>query len=219
MGQATNGTEKVFHSTDGGSSWTVLSQGYPENIPGNRLLYDHDNGYLYVATDVGIFRTRVRWHPSGPNSWSKVSGSILFKVVTDLEKDYYSDRLIAGTYGRGIWIANLCYDDENPLIIDSDTEISSRREEICSDIIIRNNSTLIISTTVTLSKLGTITIENGSSLIIDGGNLKNGNIIVLNGGNLSVINDGAINLFSGDEVQSELGATMNIDNGSIDLIN
>ena len=219
MGQATNGTEKVFHSTDGGSSWTVLSQGYPENIPGNRLLYDHDNGYLYVATDVGIFRTRVRWHPSGPNSWSKVSGSIPFKVVTDLEKDYYSDRLIAGTYGRGIWIANLCYDDENPLIIDSDTEISSRREEICSDIIIRNNSTLIISTTVTLSKLGTITIENGSSLIIDGGNLKNGNIIVLNGGNLSVINDGAINLFSGDEVQSELGATMNIDNGSIDLIN
>ena len=95
----------------------------------------------------------------------------------------------------------------------------TRHNEICSDIIIRNNSTLTVSAIITLSKLGTITIENGSSLIIDGGNLKDGNIVVLNGGNLSVINDGAINLFSGDEVQSELGATMNIDNGSIDLIN
>lgn len=176
--------------------------------------YESEN--LYVATDVGIFQ----WDTNSPGSgWIQVIGTMPFKLVTDLEKDYVSDRLIAGTYGRGIWIANLCYDAGNPVIVENSVQWTVDKT-ICNDIIVRNNSVLNISNAeISLSKMGTIFVEDGSSLILEGGTVINANLYLEENANLTILNGGSILLNTADEVHSEPGATVNIGHGSIDLMN
>jgi len=97
----TSGT-KVYTSDNGGATWTDISKNLP-NIPVNCLVYqDGSNDGIYVGTDMGIYYTDtllVGWQPfmTGlPNV-----------IVRDMEINYATGRLIAGTYGRGIWVSPL----------------------------------------------------------------------------------------------------------------
>ncbi|MCF8381355.1 MAG: hypothetical protein K9H49_17410 [Bacteroidales bacterium] len=217
MGQAVNEDRKVFHSENGGSSWTALSLGYPENIPANRLLYDFVTGKLYVATDVGIFF----WNTYKPeNGWSAITATLPFKLVTDIEIDYLKPRLIAGTYGRGIWQAELpesnCY-DETPLIVTS-SQTWSADEVICQSIKVQNYSTLTITGNITLSEAATITVEGYCSLVINSGTLVNGNIIVKPYGSLTIMNNGIVQLNENDNVNCELGSVFHFNEGGVETL-
>jgi hypothetical protein len=167
---------------------------------------------------VGVFK----WDLISPQSgWEYLSETMPFKLVTDIEKDYTNNRLIAGTFGRGIWEGILPEDhcfDENPLIISSTVNWSTP-QTVCSDIIVQNGGILTISSDILLSKVATLIIENGGTVIISGGHLNNGNIEIHNGGILSITNNGSIELTDGDEFKTDLGAILNLTYGSVNRNN
>jgi hypothetical protein len=92
---------RVYQSTNGGSSWTNISTGLP-NLPVMCIVQYKvatDRDVLFVGTDVGVF---VK---NGSNAWVTFSNGLPSVVVTELEVYYGGsvNKLRAGTYGRGLW--------------------------------------------------------------------------------------------------------------------
>ena len=97
-----NNDTKVLHSTDGGDSWTNLSEDLPP-APVNTLAIDvGGSGDAYAGTDVGIY------HRSATGTaWTRLSDGLPNVVVTDLVLHAPSGRLVAATYGRGVYTLDL----------------------------------------------------------------------------------------------------------------
>ncbi|MFH1196273.1 MAG: T9SS type A sorting domain-containing protein [bacterium] len=92
---------KVYQSIDGGANWTNISTGLP-NLPVMCIVQYKDltdRNVLFVGTDVGVYIK------DGANAWESYSTGLPNVVVTELEIYYASgtDKLRAGTYGRGLW--------------------------------------------------------------------------------------------------------------------
>ena len=104
MGGYSNGN-KVFQSTDSGNSWTNITGDLP-NLPVMCIVQNKriTNRYqLFVGTDIGVYAK------DGSNDWINFSDGLPNVVTTELEFHYdgggntLNDRLVAGTYGRGLW--------------------------------------------------------------------------------------------------------------------
>jgi len=97
-------SEKVYKTTDGGNSWVNISGTLP-NIPVNCIVLDEssNNENLYIGTDLGVFitdSTLTDWNMFNNNSLPNV-------IVSELEIQYQSNKLIAATFGRGLWDIDL----------------------------------------------------------------------------------------------------------------
>jgi len=100
--------QKVYESTNGGSSWTSiasLANGFP-NLPVMSIVYYKkatDRNVLFVGTDVGVY---VK---NGTNNWESFNSGLPNVVVSELEILYTGggDKLRAGTFGRGLWETNI----------------------------------------------------------------------------------------------------------------
>lgn len=101
VGGYTSG-QKVYESTDGGGTWTEISAGLP-NLPVMCIVHYKeatDRNVLFVGTDLGVY---VK---DGINNWASYNTGLPNVVVTELEIYYNpsgTDKLRAGTYGRGLW--------------------------------------------------------------------------------------------------------------------
>jgi photosystem II stability/assembly factor-like uncharacterized protein len=96
---------RVYQSTNGGTSWTNISTGLP-NLPAMSIVQYKvatDRDVLFAGTDVGVF---VK---NGSNNWQTFSNGLPSVVVTELEIFYggATNKLRAGTYGRGLWETNI----------------------------------------------------------------------------------------------------------------
>jgi photosystem II stability/assembly factor-like uncharacterized protein len=93
---------RVYKSTDGGAHWVNASgsgAGALPNIPVNALVIDqHLSDTVYVATDIGVFRTR----DAGAN-WEPFSDSLPRVVVSGLVLRAATNTLYASTMGRGAY--------------------------------------------------------------------------------------------------------------------
>lgn len=90
--------KKVFMTTNGGSSWTNISGSLP-NLPANCIIHEKgSNGGLYVGMDVGVF-----YRDSTLTDWVNFFQGLPNVKIAELEIHYDSHRLVAATYGRGIW--------------------------------------------------------------------------------------------------------------------
>jgi photosystem II stability/assembly factor-like uncharacterized protein len=100
---STYGVPHVYRSIDGGAHWsaangTVAGQTFPE-IPANALVIDQYNpDTVYVASDIGVFRTR-----DAGASWDEFSFNLPRIVVTELVLRKVSNSLYASTMGRGAY--------------------------------------------------------------------------------------------------------------------
>ncbi len=93
---------KVFMSSNGGTTWTNYSGTLP-NIPVNCIVYQAGtNDALYIGTDFGVF-TR----DAAATDWSPYGTGLPNVIVDHLEIHYGANKLRAGTYGRGLWQADL----------------------------------------------------------------------------------------------------------------
>lgn len=92
-------TNKVRYSDDGGDTFTNWTDNLP-NTPINCITIDHESSQydLYIGTDAGVF---VR--PFNGEDWIYYGAGMPNTSVTDLEIQYSSRKLRAGTFGRGIW--------------------------------------------------------------------------------------------------------------------
>jgi photosystem II stability/assembly factor-like uncharacterized protein len=94
--------EKVYHTLNGGSTWTNISGTLP-NMPVDSIVYQKSAlNAVYIGTDSGVYyRNDV-----SPN-WVPYKFGLPNVIVDDLQIDYGSKTIRAGTYGRGIWQAPL----------------------------------------------------------------------------------------------------------------
>jgi len=94
--------EKVYISFDAGDTWENYSSNLPD-IPANCLVFDDDvlNG-LYVGMDVGIY-----YRNNEMDEWETFMNGLPNVVIAELEINYTENLIRAGTYGRGLWEANI----------------------------------------------------------------------------------------------------------------
>jgi photosystem II stability/assembly factor-like uncharacterized protein len=89
----------LFRTTDYGATWTDLSAGLPSAL---NVIVEDTADILYVGTDTGIqasFDRGATWFPFRSNMPAVPVHDLL---VHPREGD-----LVAGTYGRGIWVTNV----------------------------------------------------------------------------------------------------------------
>ncbi len=94
----------VYETTNGGNSWTNISEGLPE-IPVNTIIQNRIESVenqLYIGTDFGVY---VK---NGNENWMLYGTGMPKVVVSELDIFYdifdpQSSRLRASTYGRGLW--------------------------------------------------------------------------------------------------------------------
>lgn len=93
--------QKVYHSTNGGLRWENFSTGIP-NIPVNCIMvnpYAADG--VFAGTDLGVY------YSEAGSDWYLYGRGLPNVIVSDLEIIHGVQKIRAGTYGRGIWEADL----------------------------------------------------------------------------------------------------------------
>jgi photosystem II stability/assembly factor-like uncharacterized protein len=89
---------KVFMTNNQGNSWTNISGTLP-NLPANCIIHEkNSNGGIYVGMDVGVF-----YRDSTMTDWVPFFDGLPNVKIAELEIHYDAHKLIAATYGRGIW--------------------------------------------------------------------------------------------------------------------
>jgi photosystem II stability/assembly factor-like uncharacterized protein len=92
----------VYVTHDGGRSWSDISDGLPE-APVNDIIIDPGSrDFLYVGTDVGVFRST-----DGGQAWEDLNEGLPVVPVTDLTLHGPTRTLVASTYGRSMFSVTL----------------------------------------------------------------------------------------------------------------
>ncbi len=160
---------KALKSTDGGNTFTDFSAGLP-NIGKNTIVHQgrHSDNPLYLGTSLGVYYiddTMTAWEPFDTNL-PNVS-------VSDLEIHLEDSKLIAATYGRGIWQTEIPFqvpsDDVKLVQIQNPTININCGQNIIPEIVVKNNGNNII-TSVDITYL----IDGNSNNYIWTGNLTSG---------------------------------------------
>ena len=93
---------KVFYSSNGGSTWTNYSGTLP-NIPVNTIVYQKGSqDAVYVGTDFGVY-----YRDATMSDWIPYNTNLPNVIVYELEINNDIQKLRACTYGRGIWESDL----------------------------------------------------------------------------------------------------------------
>jgi len=93
---------KVFKSTNGGTTWTNISTGLP-NIVIKEVVLKQNQGteILFVGTELGVYFKKES------DNWAKLGQGLPNVDVRDIDVNYTADRLVAATFGRGLWDINI----------------------------------------------------------------------------------------------------------------
>jgi photosystem II stability/assembly factor-like uncharacterized protein len=100
-----NADNKVFRSYDAGGNWTNITESLP-NIPVNCIVFQDTDGSpggaVYIGTDVGVY-----YRNNIIGGWIPFMNGLPAVIVKDLEINYSSGVITAGTFGRGLWRSEL----------------------------------------------------------------------------------------------------------------
>lgn len=92
----------VWKTTDYGATWASIAGNLP-NEPINVIREDRRNAnLLFVGTDFGVYASL-----DGGKTWQRMKNGITTNPVHDLHIHPREQELIAGTHGRGIYIADI----------------------------------------------------------------------------------------------------------------
>ena len=96
-------TGLVLKSIDGGVTFNQIATGLP-SIPKNIIVHQgrNTNNPLYVGTELGVYYT-----DDTMTTWQPFDTNLPNSPVRDLEINLKDSKLIAGTYGRGVWQTNI----------------------------------------------------------------------------------------------------------------
>ncbi|MCP4273885.1 MAG: glycosyl hydrolase [Gammaproteobacteria bacterium] len=97
----------LIKSTNRGKSWKSIAANLPEKHLVWRIVQDHINkDLLFIGTEFGLFFT-----VDGGKDWTKLTGDVPTISFRDVKIQRREDDLVAGSFGRGIYIL----DDYSPL--------------------------------------------------------------------------------------------------------
>jgi photosystem II stability/assembly factor-like uncharacterized protein len=92
----------VFRSTDGGASWTNVSDNLAD-APANAVAIRPDQpNEIYVGTDVGVFVSF-----NGGGGWQRMGNGIPNAIIGSLAVNGTTGILAAATYGRSVYTTQL----------------------------------------------------------------------------------------------------------------
>jgi photosystem II stability/assembly factor-like uncharacterized protein len=90
----------LLKTTDAGRTWVSLAANLPKNGPVWAIAEDHVNpNLLFVGTEYGLF-----FSIDGGQKWIQLKGGLPTIAVRDLVIQKRENDLVAGTFGRGIYI-------------------------------------------------------------------------------------------------------------------
>lgn len=115
----TNAGKKIYYSANGGTSWTNVSGTFPDVSILCMAYTPGSNDGIYVGTDVGVF-----YKDASMSDWMQFNDGLPHVRVEDLEINSGAGKILAGTYGRGVWSSPL-RDDANAKPI-ADFDASSK---------------------------------------------------------------------------------------------
>jgi len=92
----------LFRTMDFGATWTSISAGLPQ-WPVNVVVEDLKNpAVLFAGTDIGVFVS----NDTGAH-WTQLKSNMPPAPVTDMVIHPREQDLVAGTYGRGLWVVDI----------------------------------------------------------------------------------------------------------------
>jgi photosystem II stability/assembly factor-like uncharacterized protein len=105
---------RIYRTNNLGNSWIDVTGNLPDGVEATALAVDwkFDTPGLYIGTGAGVWSSA-----DGGATWIKDENDLPNVNVGDLQIDIARDQIIAGTYGRGTWRAQLP-DLQVPLRID-----------------------------------------------------------------------------------------------------
>ena len=97
---ATNSSQKVYVSIDGGTSWTSYLKDLP-NFTALALVWE-DNGVdgLYLGMNYGVYYIDNTY-----TTWQPFSNNLPNVIINELEINTVNNKIYAATYGRGLWVS------------------------------------------------------------------------------------------------------------------
>ncbi|MCB0397652.1 MAG: T9SS type A sorting domain-containing protein [Flavobacteriales bacterium] len=95
---------EIFVLRYDGANWTNYSTGLPPDELGYSMIMDYQtNDGLYLATNKHVYYRTAHW----ADQWTLFSTGMPTVPAVQLEVNYATNSLRAGTYGRGIWKSGL----------------------------------------------------------------------------------------------------------------
>jgi photosystem II stability/assembly factor-like uncharacterized protein len=100
---ATNSSEKVYISSDGGATWSIATHDLP-SFSALALVWDTTYGedILYLGMNYGVYYLR-----DNETIWTPYNTGLPNVQVSELEINTVDNKLYVATYGRGLWRVNL----------------------------------------------------------------------------------------------------------------
>ena len=93
----------IIMTSDGGQTWVDIVGRRVPQAPVNDVIRDPSKPkWLYIATDVGVFRTT-----NLGKTWHKVGANLPLVPITDIDLPAGSNTLYAATYGRSVWTTSV----------------------------------------------------------------------------------------------------------------
>lgn len=201
---ATQGARRVMYSNDGGATWSDISTGLPP-FPVNCLVYRNGtDDEIYAGTDAGVYR----WNKP-LQSWECFNNSLPAAIITKLEINNCKGKLLASTFGRGIWEAPLPQASEFHVTSSQTWDINYSRS-FNANVVVDPGVTLTIKGTVNFAENVRLVVMPKARVIVDGGKLTNGC-----GGMWEGVNVGG----TGSQPQTPFSGGLSLYQGIIDLTN
>ena len=115
---------------------------------------DTPDNILYLGTSLGVFR-----YDEGLNTWRSYNSGLPNVSVTDLSINLPDNKIIASTYGRGVWesemsLSALAPNDVKIVRIISPTSSSINCGDIYPQIEVKNNGQNVITEIIKSDEIG-----------------------------------------------------------------
>ena len=101
--RSNDNTPRLLVSRDGGESWSSISSNLPAGGPVRTIAVDQRSAdLLFCGTEFGLFASIDRGE-----SWARFESGLPRVPIHDLVIHDGEADLVAGTHGRGVWIADI----------------------------------------------------------------------------------------------------------------
>jgi uncharacterized protein involved in tolerance to divalent cations/photosystem II stability/assembly factor-like uncharacterized protein len=201
---SSQGANRVVFSNDGGTTWTDVSTGLPP-FPVNCLVYRNGtDDEIYAGTDAGVYR----WNKP-LQTWECFNNNLPPAIITKLEINNCKGKILASTFGRGIWEAPLPQASEY-YVTSTQTWDALYNRSFNTNVVVNAGVTLTIKGTVNFAENTRLIIMPNARVILDGGKLTNGC-----GGMWEGVNVGG----TGNQPQTPFSGGLSQYQGIIDLTN